>query len=88
MPLAHIAPMASSNPFDTKKLLANRNTMESSFRFVPPANTLSTPSENPENACYCNETRECLNTVSGLFDVSGCNLNAPLLMSWPHFFQV
>ncbi len=59
-----------------------------SLRFVPPANVFATPSENPDNACFCTGARDCSNTVSGLFDISACNFDAPLLMSWPHYFQV
>ena len=58
----------------------------SNFRFVPPDDIFSPPDENPENECYCN-TKEC-NVPRGLFNMSACNFGSPVLMSWPHFYQV
>ena len=59
------------------------------FRFVPPTSAFATQQENPENACFCNnpEGFGCL-TPSGLFNLSSCQYNAPLMLSWPHFYQV
>ena len=59
------------------------------FRFVPPTSAFATRQDNPENACFCNnpEGFGCL-TPSGLFNLSSCQYNAPLMLSWPHFYQV
>ena len=56
------------------------------WRFVPLANTLDSPRDNPENACYCRgDKRDCLPT--GLQDVSPCKgvQRSPVYVSWPHF---
>jgi len=54
------------------------------YRFVPPANVFGTPEENPKNRCYC-PNGSC--ALSGLFNLSSCQFNSPLMLSWPHFFQ-
>ena len=58
-----------------------------SFRFVPPSNVFGTPSENPDNACFCNNPGGNCNTPSGVFNVSACQFGSPVMLSWPHFFQ-
>nr|WBU77219.1 sensory neuron membrane protein [Odontothrips loti] len=56
------------------------------YRFHPPANVFSKPSENKENQCYCHdETEDCL--PSGVFNASACNFGAPVLFSFPHFLH-
>ena len=54
---------------------------------MPLANTLDSPRDNPENACYCRrgDKRDCL--PAGLQDVSPCKgvQKSPVYVSWPHF---
>lgn len=52
------------------------------FRFSPSETTFDSPTDSPENACYC-LTQPCL--PSGLLDISGCKPGSPIYMSWPHF---
>ncbi|XP_053699106.1 protein croquemort-like [Sabethes cyaneus] len=41
----------------------------------------------PETECQCTApVEECPALKPGLFDVSGCNFGAPLLVSFPHFY--
>lgn len=56
------------------------------FRFVPPKDVFSTPSENPQNQCFCLNEGGCL-TPSGLFNMSACQFGSPIMLSWPHFYQ-
>jgi len=54
------------------------------YRFVPPSNVFGSPEENSRNQCFCDGTH-C--APSGLFNVSKCQFNSPIMLSWPHFFQ-
>ena len=56
------------------------------YRFVPPKNIFSPPEENPDNECFCMTDAGC-NIPKGVFDMSACQYGAPIMMSWPHFFQ-
>merc|ERR1712045_1015555 len=56
------------------------------YRFVPPSHGFGTPEENPDNKCFCNSPDGC-NVPSGVFNVSICQFNSPIMLSWPHFFQ-
>lgn len=56
------------------------------YRFVPPSDVFARPEDNPDNSCFC-FTKDGCNTPSGLFNMSACQYNAPIMLSWPHFFQ-
>lgn len=56
------------------------------WRYKNPANVFGTPHENPENQCYCAmDTGKC--PPSGVFNISRCAYDTPILTSFPHFYQ-
>lgn len=56
------------------------------FRFTPPENVFGTPDENSYNQCFCERPDNCMGT-SGLFNLSKCQFDSPIALSWPHFYQ-
>lgn len=56
------------------------------YRFIPPPNIFAKPTENPSNQCFYNKD-EPYSTPFGLFNVSKCQHDTPLFVSWPHFYQ-
>ena len=54
------------------------------MRFMPVTTSFSSPDRVPENQCYC-LTEPCL--PSGLLDISGCQPDSPIYLSWPHFLH-
>jgi len=50
------------------------------FRFTPAASAFSS-SDNP---CFCQAPEGC--APEGMFNVSACQGDAPMLLSWPHFY--
>lgn len=58
------------------------------YRFVPPDDVFAAPSDGPGNACYCAAGDGCPGLPSGVFNVSLCQFDAPIILSWPHFFKV
>ncbi|KAK3517458.1 hypothetical protein QTP70_011640 [Hemibagrus guttatus] len=57
------------------------------YRYMLPPNTFASPTENPDNQCYCiskETTRNC--TVAGVLDISTCK-GSPVLISLPHFLH-
>ena len=54
------------------------------MRFAPPSNVFSNTA--PENACFKGGPED--KTPSGLFNVSSCQFGSPIMLSWPHFYQV
>ena len=57
------------------------------FRFVADQDNYETIEKNPDNGCFCNNVSEWCGKYSGLYNISECQYGAPILMSWPHFFQ-
>ncbi|XP_076853930.1 lysosome membrane protein 2a [Brachyhypopomus gauderio] len=55
------------------------------FRFAPPADVLAAPDENPSNAGFCVPAGDCLG--KGVLKVSVCREGAPIVVSFPHFYQ-
>lgn len=53
------------------------------YRFSPAKNVFGTPEENPFNECFCTSGPPC--TPSGFFNVSLCQYDSPVLLSFPHF---
>jgi len=51
------------------------------YRFVAGSENYNTAEETPENSCFDGAG------YSGLYNVSECQYGAPILISWPHFFQ-
>ncbi|KAL3270736.1 hypothetical protein HHI36_021261 [Cryptolaemus montrouzieri] len=54
------------------------------YRFSPPKNVFGSVEENPENDCFCPHGPPC--TPSGFFNVSMCQYDSPVLLSFPHFY--
>ncbi|XP_066991111.1 scavenger receptor class B member 1 [Anabrus simplex] len=55
------------------------------LRFHQPRNVFDHPDKNPENACYCHPHLESC-PPSGVFNASPCAFNAPIMVSFPHFY--
>ncbi|KAG7276693.1 hypothetical protein CRUP_006872 [Coryphaenoides rupestris] len=55
------------------------------FRFAPPADVLMSPTDNPANEGFCVPAGDCLGT--GVLKVSVCREGAPIVVSFPHFYQ-
>ena len=51
---------------------------------MPNVTSFSSPDKVPENQCYCHQ-KPCL--PSGLLDISGCEPDSPIYLSWPHFLH-
>lgn len=55
------------------------------WRYKNPPNVFGTPEENPENQCYCDlESGTC--PPSGVFNITKCAYETPILMSFPHYY--
>lgn len=54
------------------------------YRFSPALNVFGTPDENPENKCFYPHGPPY--TPSGFFNVSLCQFDSPILLSFPHFY--
>uniref|UniRef100_A0A8C6UK54 Scavenger receptor class B, member 2a n=1 Tax=Neogobius melanostomus TaxID=47308 RepID=A0A8C6UK54_9GOBI len=55
------------------------------YRFAPPSDVLMSPKDNPTNEGFCVPAGECLGT--GVLKVSVCRQGAPIVVSFPHFYQ-
>ncbi|KAJ8285210.1 hypothetical protein GJAV_G00023570 [Gymnothorax javanicus] len=55
------------------------------YRFAPPQDVLASPEHNPANAGFCVPAGKCLST--GVLKVSVCRQGAPIVVSFPHFYQ-
>ncbi|XP_076006773.1 lysosome membrane protein 2a isoform X2 [Genypterus blacodes] len=55
------------------------------YRFAPPADVLMSPKDNPANEGFCVPAGDCLGT--GVLKVSVCREGAPIVVSFPHFYQ-
>ena len=58
------------------------------YRFVPDENVFKLDFEKyPENSCFCKDEELCQMIGDGMFAVSKCQFNAPIILSWPHFLH-
>ncbi|XP_036977126.1 platelet glycoprotein 4 [Acanthopagrus latus] len=56
------------------------------YRYTLQPNTLAAPNVNPDNRCYCRDTKVTKNcTMAGVLDISSCQENKPIYISLPHF---
>ncbi|KAL4617317.1 lysosome membrane protein 2-like [Arapaima gigas] len=55
------------------------------YRFAPPRDVLASSAENPANAGFCLPAGNCLGT--GVLKVSICRKDAPVVISFPHFYM-
>ncbi|KAG8232412.1 hypothetical protein J437_LFUL013984, partial [Ladona fulva] len=54
--------------------------------YTPPEDVFADPSIRPENGCFCpGENGEC--PPSGLQNIAPCQYEAPVYLSFPHFYQ-
>ncbi|XP_071441535.1 scavenger receptor class B member 1-like [Hetaerina americana] len=54
--------------------------------YTPPDDVFADPSVRPENGCFCpGENGEC--PPSGLQNIAPCQYEAPVYLSFPHFYQ-
>uniref|UniRef100_U5ET11 Scavenger receptor class B member 1 n=1 Tax=Corethrella appendiculata TaxID=1370023 RepID=U5ET11_9DIPT len=54
------------------------------YRFTPDAMVFASVEKNPDNMCYCPAGPPC--APNGLFNVSLCQYDSPILLSFPHFY--
>lgn len=54
------------------------------YRFKPREDVFMSPERYPQNACY---SKPGLISGDGVFDVTHCQFNAPIVLSWPHFLH-
>ncbi|KAJ8916553.1 hypothetical protein NQ315_000195 [Exocentrus adspersus] len=54
------------------------------YRFTPPKDVFASVDENPDNMCFCPQGPPC--APSGFFNVSLCQYDSPILLSFPHFY--
>ncbi|XKL65381.1 hypothetical protein PGB90_008801 [Kerria lacca] len=54
------------------------------YRFTPPKDVFADVATNPENDCFCPSGPPC--TPHGMFNVSLCQYDSPILLSFPHFY--
>lgn len=54
------------------------------FRFSPDKDVFADPSINPDNECFCPSGPPC--SRHGMFNVSLCQYDSPILLSFPHFY--
>ncbi|KAK4878126.1 hypothetical protein RN001_010632 [Aquatica leii] len=55
-----------------------------SYRFAPSPDVFASVAENPDNMCFCPHGPPC--SPSGFFNVSLCQFDSPVLLSFPHFY--
>ncbi|OXA40564.1 lysosome membrane protein 2 [Folsomia candida] len=61
------------------------------YRFTTPKEVMQDPRIEPENVCYCSQAVEdedfdqC--SKAGVFRIGACRKGAPIVASWPHFFD-
>ena len=73
--------------FEHNILIFDSSYIHRFFRFVPSEDIFAKPTKNPFNKCFYEEN-EPYNTPHGLFNVSACQHDTPIFVSWPHFYQV
>nr|XP_055045968.1 platelet glycoprotein 4 [Misgurnus anguillicaudatus] len=55
------------------------------YRYTLPSEALESPASNPDNHCYCTETKVSKNcTLAGVLDLTPCQ-GYPVYLSLPHF---
>ncbi|XP_044738867.1 scavenger receptor class B member 1 isoform X2 [Chrysoperla carnea] len=54
------------------------------YRFTPPQNVFASVDKEPENMCFCPHGPPC--APNGLFNVSLCQYDSPIMISFPHFY--
>lgn len=75
--LCRLLPLAFEKEVDT------RNDVKG-YRFSPPETVFADIEKNPDNMCFCPAGPPC--APNGLFNVSLCQYDSPILLSFPHFY--
>ncbi|CAL8137067.1 unnamed protein product [Orchesella dallaii] len=59
------------------------------YRFITPREVLEDPKVYPENKCYCTNPGDDLAgcAKAGVFYLAPCRKGAPVVVSWPHFYD-
>lgn len=57
------------------------------YKFVIPREVLGSREENPENECYCKAGEFGPCTKTGVMRLAPCRNGAPVVISWPHFYN-
>jgi scavenger receptor class B protein 1 len=55
------------------------------YRFTPSPNVFASIEKNPDNMCFCPGGPPC--APHGMFNVSLCQYDSPVLISFPHFYM-
>ncbi|KAL7023729.1 hypothetical protein ACKWTF_012754 [Chironomus riparius] len=55
------------------------------YRFTPSPDVFASVDKNPDNLCFCPSGPPC--APHGLFNVSLCQYDSPVLISFPHFYM-
>ncbi|XP_044764358.1 scavenger receptor class B member 1-like isoform X2 [Coccinella septempunctata] len=75
--LCRILPMEYKGP-------TNKNGIRADI-YSPPENIFETVDVNPDNKCYCAGNEFC--PPKGLQNISPCQFDAPVYVSFPHFYK-
>uniref|UniRef100_A0A0C9R2F4 Scavenger receptor class B member 1 n=1 Tax=Fopius arisanus TaxID=64838 RepID=A0A0C9R2F4_9HYME len=54
------------------------------YRFTPPKDVFTSPDKKPSQSCFCPGGPPC--APEGTFNVSLCQYDSPVLISFPHFY--
>ena len=57
------------------------------YRFVPRSDVFKSAKSVPANECFCADADLCDMLGDGLFGISRCQFDAPVVLSWPHFMH-
>ena len=58
------------------------------YRFVPREDVFKMNFEKyPHNSCFCEGEELCEMIGDGMFAVTKCQFDAPIILSWPHFLH-
>ncbi|XP_014612664.1 PREDICTED: scavenger receptor class B member 1 [Polistes canadensis] len=55
------------------------------YRFTPPTNVFASPDKVHSQQCFCPAGPPC--APEGTFNVSACQFDSPVLLSFPHFYM-
>jgi scavenger receptor class B protein 1 len=70
-------------PLSFEKEVITRNNI-TGYRFTPDEMVFASVDKNPDNMCFCPAGPPC--APHGLFNVSLCQYDSPILLSFPHFY--
>ncbi|XP_055707249.1 scavenger receptor class B member 1 isoform X1 [Phlebotomus papatasi] len=71
-------------PLTFEKEVDTRNNVPG-YRFTPTEDVFASVEKNPDNMCYCPAGPPC--APHGFFNVSACQFDSPILLSFPHFYM-